>query len=63
MVKGGSLSDVTEKTVKKKIKDRAFAAGCNRERIQMIEAYMEMSEYYALSVAALQGIKEDLGLT
>ena len=63
MVKGGSLSDVTEKTVKKKIKDRAFAAGCNRERIQKIEAYMEMPAYFALSVAALQGIKEDLGLT
>ena len=63
MVKGGSLSDVTAKTVKKKMKERAFAAGCNRERIQMIETYMELSAYYALSVAALQDIKEDLGLT
>ncbi|WFN33973.1 HDIG domain-containing protein [Methanogenium sp. S4BF] len=63
MVKGGSLSDVTAKTVKKKMKDRAFAAGCSRERIQKIEAYMELSAYYALSVAALQDIKEDLGFT
>lgn len=63
MVKGGSISDVTAKTVKKKMKERAFAAGCSRERIQKIEAYMELPAYYALSVAALQGIKEDLGLS
>jgi putative nucleotidyltransferase with HDIG domain len=63
MVKGGSLSDVTAKTVKKKMKERAFAAGCNRERILKIEPYMELSAYYTLSVAALQGIRGDLGLT
>ncbi len=63
MVKGGSVSDVTAKTVKKKVKDKAFAAGCNRDRIRKIEAYMELPDYYALSVAALQGIKEDLGLS
>lgn len=63
MVKGGSVSDVTAKTVKKKFKEKSFAAGCNRDRIRRIESYMELPEYYALSVAALQGIKEDLGLT
>ncbi|WAI02353.1 HDIG domain-containing metalloprotein [Methanogenium organophilum] len=63
MVKGGSVSDVTAKTVKKKFKDKSFAAGCNRDRIRRIEAYMELPEYYTLSVAAIQGIKEDLGLT
>jgi putative nucleotidyltransferase with HDIG domain len=63
MVKGGSVTDVTAKTVKKKFKDKAFAAGCNRDRIRKIEHYMELPEYYALSVAALQGIKEDLGLS
>ncbi|WP_165077178.1 HDIG domain-containing metalloprotein [Methanogenium sp. MK-MG] len=63
MVKAGSVSDVTAKTVKKKVKDRAFAAGCSRDRIRRIEAYMELPEYYALSVAALQGIKENLGLS
>jgi len=63
MVKGGSVTDVTAKTVKKKVKDKAFAAGCNRDRIRKIEAYMELPEYYALSVAALQDIKADLGLS
>ena len=63
MVKGGSVSDVSAKTVKKKFKERAFAAGCNRDRIRKIETYMELPEYYALSVAALQGIKGDLGLS
>ncbi len=61
MVKGGRLSEVTAKTVKKKVKDKAFAAGCNRDRIRRIETYMELPAYYALSVAALQNIKEDLG--
>lgn len=63
MVKGGSVSDVTAKTVKKKFKEKSFAAGCSRERIRRIETYMELPEYYALSVAAIQGIKDDLGLT
>ncbi|GAB7015038.1 HDIG domain-containing metalloprotein [Methanogenium cariaci] len=63
MVKGGRLSEVTAKTVKKKVKDKAFAAGCNRDRIRRIETYMELPAYYALSVAALQNIKEDLGLS
>lgn len=62
-VKGGSVTDVTAKTVRKKVKDKAFAAGCNRDRIRKIEAYMDLSEYYALSVAALESIKEDLGLS
>ena len=63
MVKGGCVSDVTAKTVKKKFKEKSFAAGCSRDRIRKIEAYLELPEYYGLSVAALQSIKEDLGLS
>ena len=62
MVKGGKLTDVTAKSVKKKFKEKAFAAGCNRDRIRRIEAYMELPEFYGLAVGALQGIKDDIGL-
>jgi len=62
MVKGGSVSDVTTKTVRKKLKDKSFAAGCNRERIKKIEVMMELDEFYAISIHALQKIKSELGL-
>lgn len=62
MVKGGKISEVTGKTVKKKFKERSFAAGCNRERIKMIESLMETDELYTISVDSLNGIRNVLGL-
>ncbi|MCE5339039.1 MAG: HD domain-containing protein [Methanomicrobiaceae archaeon] len=37
LVKGGAVSEVTPRTVMKKFKEKPFAAGCERHRIQMIE--------------------------
>jgi len=37
LVKGGAIGEVTPRTVKKKFKEKSFAAGCERHRIQMIE--------------------------
>lgn len=62
MVKGGKLSEVTGKTVKKKFKEKSFAAGCNRERIKKIESLMDRDEFYRISVDSLNGIKDVLGL-
>ncbi len=36
MVKGGSVTDVTAKTVRKKVKDKAFAAGTVSEKLRHI---------------------------
>jgi len=63
MVKGGNVTDVTATSVKKKFREKAFAAGCNRDRIRKIEAYMELPEFYGLAVGALQEIRGDLGLS
>lgn len=62
LVKGGQISAVTEKTVKKKMKDRSFAAGCSRDRIRKIERYMELSDFYKLAVEGVKGVKDEIGL-
>ncbi|HEU17566.1 MAG TPA: HDIG domain-containing protein, partial [Methanolinea sp.] len=40
LVKGGSISEVTPKTVKKKFQEKSFAAGCRREKVREIEEFM-----------------------
>ncbi len=62
MVKGGAISEVRPDTVKKKMKEKAFAAGCRREKVREIERLMDLPTFYRLAVEALQGIRTDLGL-
>jgi len=63
LVKGGKLSDVTVKTVTKKAKEKSFAAGCDRDRIALIEPIIALPEFYAVAITGLMAIREDLGLT
>jgi hypothetical protein len=63
LVKGGRLSDVTVKTVTKKTKEKSFAAGCDRDRITLIGPILALSEFYAVAIAGLMEVREDLGLT
>jgi len=53
LVKGGEISDVTVKTVKKKMKDKGFAAGCERERIRIIDEVMDLDLFIE---AAINGV-------
>ncbi|QYZ78362.1 HDIG domain-containing protein [Methanofollis formosanus] len=62
LVKGGAVTDVTPKTVKKKMKDRTFAAGCARERIAAVESLMDLPDFYQVAIDAVAGHKEELGL-
>ncbi len=62
LVKKGRISDVTVKTVKKKFKEKSFAAGCDRGRIRLIEKLMPLERFYEVSIKALQDVKDDLGL-
>ena len=62
LVKKGRISDVTVKTVKKKFKEKSFAAGCDRNRIRLIEKLMPLEKFYKIAIRALQGVKDDLGL-
>lgn len=58
------LADVTVKSVRKKWKDRAFAAAINRQEIEEFthELGEDLDEHIAFVLAALQGISADLGL-
>lgn len=62
-VKGGKISDVTEKTIKKKFKERSFAAGCRRENVESITRFMDLFEFFSLALGAMQEIRSDLGLS
>jgi putative nucleotidyltransferase with HDIG domain len=59
-----SIMDVKLKSVKKKWKDKAFAAGANRQDIEEGAAALgvELSEHIALVLEALQGIAAELEL-
>lgn len=59
-----SLGDLKVKSVKKKWKDRSFAAGANREEIAAAadEFGIELWEHVNNVITAMRGISDDLGL-
>ncbi len=59
-----SLLTLTPKSVKKKIKDKAFAKGCNREDIKLgaEELGIELGQHIENTIAGMQAIANDLGL-
>ena len=58
------IRDVKVKSVRKKWKDKSFAAGANRADIEegAADLQVELSEHIAVVLAAMQGIAGDLGL-
>jgi hypothetical protein len=56
LVKGGAIDEVTTKTVKKKMKDKGFAAGCDRERIHAIEPLMNLDEFITAAIAGVSSV-------
>lgn len=62
LVKGGTIDEVTPRTVKKKFKEKSFAAGCERERIRMIEPLMDLGTFYRLAIEGLAEVRGDIGL-
>ncbi len=59
-----ALYDLKPKSVKKKWKDRSFAAGVNREEIEQgaEEMGVDLWEHVANIILAMDGIADDLGL-
>ena len=59
-----SIMDVKQRSVKKKWKDKSFAAGANRQDIEEGAAALgvELSEHIAIVLEALKGIAAELGL-
>ncbi len=57
------LSSVKPKSVKKRIKEKAFARGADRNIIKECEeAGIPLADFCDLSLKAMQGISEELGL-
>jgi putative nucleotidyltransferase with HDIG domain len=62
LVKGGRLSDVSVKTISKKAKEKSFAAGCDRTRIDLISPLMEIPVFYEHALKGMMEIRQELGL-
>lgn len=62
-VKGGSVSDVTVKSVVKKYKTPSFASGCDRQRIASTDSLIERERMYEIALHEISEIKESLGLS
>ncbi len=57
------LASVKPKSVRKRIKEKAFARGANRDIIKECElAGIPLADFCALSLEAMQGITDELGL-
>ena len=52
-------------SVKKKLKEKAFAPGVNREEITDVEDSigLPLDEFLAVSIAGLQSVAPEIGLT
>ncbi len=57
------LADVAPKTLLAKFKDKSFAAGCNRKRIELCaDMELELQTFLELSLDSLKRISDVLGL-
>ena len=63
LIKGKRISDMDAKGLKKKFKDRKFAANCNRELVEEIELTgLSMDDLFILSIESIKKIKDQIGL-
>lgn len=57
------LAGVEARSVRKRFKEKSFAAGASREQIaQCAELGLELDEFIELGLEAMKGIADDLGL-
>lgn len=63
IVRKGQISDMKVKGLRKRFKDKAFAAKVNRDIIRECENLgLTLAEFFELAIKAIAGIKEDVGL-
>ena len=57
------IASLEPKSVRKRFKEKSFAAGASREQIAKCnDIGLELEEFIAIGVEAMQGIAQDLGL-
>jgi len=63
LMRGSKISDMEVKGLKKKFKDKAFAAACNRDIIREIEETgISLDEFFEIAIESMKSIKNDVGL-
>lgn len=63
LIKGRRISDVNIDGLKKKFKDKKFAANCNRELVKEIELTgLSLDDFLNLSIESIKSIKNSIGL-
>jgi len=63
LMRGKRISDMKVKGLKKKFKDKSFAANCNREIIKEIEKTgIDLNDFFQISIDAMKNIKGEIGL-
>jgi putative nucleotidyltransferase with HDIG domain len=65
LIRPGGIDDLAPKSVKKKMKDRAFAAAIDREEVRHGTELLgiELDEHIATVIEAMRGIGGELGLS
>jgi|SRR3989344_6581565 len=62
LMRGGKVYDMELSGLQKKFKDKAFAAGCDREIIKEAENFMNFDEFLACGIEGIKKIKDKVGL-
>jgi hypothetical protein len=63
LMRGKNISEMNVKGLKKKFKDKKFAANCNRELVKEIEKIgLSLDKFFEMSIEAIKNIKEQIGL-
>jgi len=64
LMRGKKISDMEANGLKKKFKDKNFAAGCRREIIEEIEDVgISLDEFFDIAIEGIKNIKEQVGLS
>jgi putative nucleotidyltransferase with HDIG domain len=64
LMRGKKVSDMEAKGLKKKFKDKAFAAGCRRDVISEIEKTgLTLDQLFEAAIRGVTGIKEEIDLS
>jgi len=62
LMRGKNITGMQLKGLKKKFKDKTFAAGCEREIIKEAENYMDFDEFLQCGIEGIKKIKDEVGL-
>jgi hypothetical protein len=63
LVRPEGMEDMKPKSLKKKMKDKSFAANVDRERIRECEKIgLELGEFFQIAILAMQDIASEVGL-